>query len=141
FESLNMAVVLKLPMIFVFENNGYGEGTGHDYAVGSGDIAGRAAAFGMPAEKVDGSDFFAVYEAMGRAVARARNGDGPSAIEAVALRWHGHFEGDAMNYRAADEVARLREDSDPLVKFRARILDQVSEDELAGIDAQVRAEI
>ena len=62
FEAINMAVVLKLPVIFVFENNGFGEGTAHDYAVGSKDIAGRAAGFGLPAEKVDGTDFFAVYE-------------------------------------------------------------------------------
>src|SRR5690606_36472046 len=60
FEAINMAVVLKLPVIFVIENNGFGEGTAHDYAVGSKDIAGRAAGFGLPAEKVDGTDFFAV---------------------------------------------------------------------------------
>ncbi len=57
FEAINMAVVLKLPVIFVFENNGFGEGTAHDYAVGSKDIAGRAGGFGLPAEKVDGTDF------------------------------------------------------------------------------------
>ena len=64
FEAINMAVVLKLPVIFVFENNGFGEGTAHDYAVGSKDIAGRAAGFGLPAEKVDGTDFFAVLSAI-----------------------------------------------------------------------------
>ena len=61
FESMNFAVVLQLPAIFVYENNGYGEATGVSYAVGSDDIAGRAAAFGMPGIKVDGADFFAVH--------------------------------------------------------------------------------
>lgn len=141
FESLNMAVVLQLPVIFVFENNGFAEATGHDYAVGSRDIAGRAAGFGMPAEKVDGTDFLAVYEAVGRAVERARQGGGPSVIEAVAYRWHGHYEGDAMRYRAPEEVARLREVSDPLKIFVEKIRGQVDEQELAAIDAEVRAAI
>src|SRR5690348_3550261 len=79
FEALNMAVVLKLPAIFVFENNQYGEGTGWSYAVGSGDIAGRARGFGLPAVKVSGDDFFAVHEAAWEAVERARAGGGPSA--------------------------------------------------------------
>ena len=73
FEAMNMAVVLKVPAIFVFENNGYSEHTGKDYAVGSKDIAGRARGFGMPAEKCDGADFFSVYEAAGRLIERARD--------------------------------------------------------------------
>ena len=87
FEAMNLAVVLKAPTIFVFENNGYGEHTGASYAVGSGDIAGRARGFGMAAEWVDGADFFAVYEAMGRAVERAKRGEGPSTIEATITRY------------------------------------------------------
>ena len=102
-----MAVVLQLPAIFIFENNGYGEGTGHDYAVGGRDIAGRAAGFGLPAVTVDGTDFFAVYDATSEAVKRAREGGGPSVIEAKAFRWHGHFEGDPALYRAEGEVQRL----------------------------------
>src|SRR3546814_5988375 len=62
FEAMNMAVVLDLPIVFVIENNGFGEATGTDYAVGAPDIAARAASFGMPAVKVDGTDFFAVYD-------------------------------------------------------------------------------
>src|SRR5262249_56434855 len=62
FEAMNLAVVLRLPAIFVFENNRYGEGPGHDYAVGSKDIAGRARGFGLPSVKVDGTDFLAVRE-------------------------------------------------------------------------------
>lgn len=141
FEAMNMAVVLKLPAVFVFENNGFGEATGHDYAVGGRDIASRAAGFGMPAVKVDGTDFFAVYEAAAQAVERARNGEGPSAIEAVAHRWHGHFEGDPMLYRADGEVERLRREHDPLQHFIQRIGDQLSAEELRAIDDEVQAQV
>jgi TPP-dependent pyruvate/acetoin dehydrogenase alpha subunit len=81
FEAMNMAVVLKAPAIFVFENNGYSEHTGVSYAVGSGDITERSRAFGMPATKADGADFFSVYEATREAVERARNGGGPSEAQ------------------------------------------------------------
>jgi len=79
FEAMNMAVVLQLPALFVIENNGYGEGTAVEYAVGAKDLARRAAGFGMPAVKVDGRDFFAVYDAAASAVTRARAGGGPSS--------------------------------------------------------------
>jgi len=138
---MNMAVVLKLPTVFVFENNGFGEATGHDYAVGGRDIANRAASFGMPAVKVDGTDFFAVYEAVAVAVERARNGEGPSAIEAVAHRWHGHFEGDPMLYRADGEVERLRRDNDPLQIFSKQVEGQISAEELQAIDDEVQAQV
>jgi len=123
FEAMNLAVVLKLPVIFLFENNGFGEGTGHDYAVGSRDIRARAEAFGMPAERVDGRDFFAVHHAVREAVERARAGRGPSAVETVARRFHGHFIGDPMHYRTADERSRTMRDDDPLKIFRTRVAD------------------
>ena len=137
FEAMNMAVVLNLPVVFVFENNGFGEATGHDYAVGSRDIAGRAGGFGLPAVKVDGTDFFAVHEAAEQAIARARNGDGPSVIEAVARRWFGHYEGDAAAYFAGGEIEALRENNDPLNNFRTAVQGTVSADELEGIDNEV----
>ena len=121
FEAMNLAVVLKLPAIFVFENNQYGEGTGVGYAVGSHDIAGRAAGFGLPAVKVNGDDFFAVHEAAEEAVARARSGGGPSAIEVDTCRFYGHHSGDAQLYRTRDEVRRLREERDCLKHFRRRV--------------------
>ncbi|UXL39116.1 thiamine pyrophosphate-dependent dehydrogenase E1 component subunit alpha [Pseudomonas fragi] len=139
FEAMNMAVVLQLPVIFMFENNGFGEATGHDYAVGGRNIAQRAAGFGMPAVKVDGTDFFSVYEAVAVAVERARAGEGPTAIEAVAHRWYGHFEGDPMLYRADGEVERLRKDSDPLQIFSQHVAGQISPEELQTIDAEVNA--
>jgi TPP-dependent pyruvate/acetoin dehydrogenase alpha subunit len=138
FEAMNMAVVLRVPVIFVLENNGYSEHTGAAYAVGSRDLAGRSRAFGMPAECVDGADYHAVYAAMGRAVAHAKSGQGPSTIEATITRFYGHFEGDPQNYRAKDEVARLRETMDCLKRFRARNeADRgVPPEELDAIDAE-----
>ena len=121
FEALNMAVVLNLPAIFVFENNNIGEGTGADYAVGSRDIAGRAAGFGLPVEKVDGRDFFAVHEAFGACAERARSGGGPSGLEASAPRFYGHFEGDPQLYRGDGEVDGLRANSDCLKVYRKRV--------------------
>lgn len=139
FEAMNMAVVLQLPVIFMFENNGFGEATGHDYAVGGRNITQRAAGFGMTAVKVDGTDFFAVYEAVSEAVERARNGGGPTAIEAIAHRWYGHFEGDPMLYRADGEVERLRQESDPLKIFSQHVAGQISPQELQAIDDEVTA--
>ena len=141
FESLNMAVVLKLPMIFMYENNGYAEFTGAAYHLGGGDILERAKSFGMPGEKVDGTDFFAVYEAVGKAVSRARDGGGPSAIEAKALRYYGHFEGDPQLYRAKDEVKQLRENADPIDNFIKQVTDsgQLTSGELTAIDAEILA--
>ena len=121
FEAMNLASVLKLPVLFVFENNGYAEFTGVDYHCGGGDIAGRAEGFGMPSYKLDGSDFFAVQEAAAEAVERARRGDGPSAIECYAKRWYGHFEGDPQHYRTKEELETIREDSDPLKIFRQKV--------------------
>ncbi len=140
FESLNMAVVLKLPCIFVFENNGYGEGTGVDYHVGSKDIGGRAAAFGMPMEKVDGADIFAVQEAAARAIDRARRGEGPSTIEAAIGRFYGHYEGDPQVYRGEGEVEDLKANRDCLKIFRNKTIGDGSlkAEELDAVDTEVQ---
>jgi pyruvate dehydrogenase E1 component alpha subunit len=147
FEAMNMAVVLKVPALFVFEDNGYSEHTGASYAVGSRDIAGRSRGFGMPAEKCDGADFFSVYETAGRLIERARRGEGPATLEATITRFYGHFEGDPQLYRAKDEVKRQRESMDCLKNFRARVtaegwlaaarLDAIDAEVLAVIDAAV----
>src|SRR5690349_20985018 len=139
FEALNMAVVLQLPAIFVFENNQYGEGTGFSYHCGSRDIAGRAGGFGLPAVKVDGDDFFAVYEAAYEAVERARGGGGPSVIEVDTCRFYGHHSGDAQLYRGKDEVRRLREERDCLKHFRRRVTEAAlpDSDELNAVDDEV----
>ena len=147
FESMNLASVLKLPVLFVFENNGYAEFTGIDYHCGGGDIAGRAEGFGMPSYKLDGSDFFAVQEAASEAVDRARKGEGPSAIECIAKRWYGHFEGDPQHYRTKEELETIRRDFDPLTIFRQKVeeaglvdskdLNLIDEDLLSQVTAAV----
>ncbi|MCZ8132383.1 MAG: thiamine pyrophosphate-dependent dehydrogenase E1 component subunit alpha [Steroidobacteraceae bacterium] len=139
-EALNFSAVLKLPMIFLYENNGYAEFTGAGYHLGGADIAKRAASFGMPAEKVDGVDFFAVYDAVGRAVAHARAGKGPYAVEAFAYRWYGHFEGDMQKYRDPKEVDRLRAAQCPLARFESRATAEFDIDvsELREIDEEIQ---
>ncbi len=145
---MNLAVVLKLPAIFVIENNGYGEGTGADYHCGAKgpdgkpDFAGRARGMGMPAVAVDGHDFVAVYDAMREAAERARAGEGPSAIETRCARFYGHFVGDPQLYRSKAELAAVRA-KDPLKAFRERmasagLLDAAA---LDAVDAEVLAEI
>jgi pyruvate dehydrogenase E1 component alpha subunit len=139
FEAMNLAVVLGLPAIFVFENNGYGEGTGVSYAVGADSIAERAAGFGLPARTVDGHDFFAVFEAAREAIERARAGGGPSAIEIQCMRQYGHFIGDAQAYRSKAELDQCRA-QDPLEIFRQRVEEEgrLEQALLDGIDDECR---
>ncbi|MFC5993075.1 thiamine pyrophosphate-dependent dehydrogenase E1 component subunit alpha [Pseudonocardia hispaniensis] len=137
-ESLNLASIWSLPAIFVAENNGYAETTSSNWSVATDDIADRAAAFGMPGVIVDGFDFFAVHEAAGEAVARAREGGGPTLIEVKFTRYFGHFEGDQQLYRG-DEVAHAREQLDCLKRFRARVTEggQLTSEQLDAVDAEV----
>ena len=120
-ESLNLSSIWKLPCIFVIENNGYAEATSCKYSVACQDIADRANGFNMPGVTVDGHDFFAVYEAAGEAIRRAREGGGPTLIECKVNRYFGHFEGDAQTYREPDEVKKIREARDCLTNFAKRV--------------------
>lgn len=148
FEAMNMAVVLRAPVIFAFENNHYSEHTGDRYAVGAKNMASRAAAFGMLARQVDGCDFFATYDTMAEVIAHCRAGNGPAAVEFDTERFFGHFEGDPQRYRGPGEVERLRETRDCLKNFRATALghrllpadalDEVDEEVLALIDSAVQ---
>ena len=139
-ESYNLAKVWNLPAIFVVEDNGYAETTASEWSVGGSQLK-RADAFGMPGHKVDGHDIFAVYDAAREAVERARAGDGPSLIHVKLNRYYGHFEGDAMTYRAPDEVERLRKNSDALQNFRARVTETglLEAGQLDEIDGEVQA--
>ena len=137
-ESLNLASVWKLPAVFVVEDNGYSESTAAAYSV-AGDIVKRAEGYGMPGTFVDGTDFFAVHEVAGEAIARARAGDGPSLIHCEVPRFHAHFEGDAQTYRGPGEVEALRRDKDVLIGFRARVTEAglLEAEQLDAIDAEV----
>ncbi|HHK1506638.1 TPA: thiamine pyrophosphate-dependent dehydrogenase E1 component subunit alpha [Pseudomonas aeruginosa] len=143
FEAMNLAAVWNLPCLFVAENNGYAEATAANWSVACDHIADRAAGFGMPGVTVDGFDFFAVHEAAGAAIERARAGEGPSLIEVKLIRYYGHFEGDAQTYRDPDEVKHYRETRDCLKQFRERTCHAglLSASDLDAIDAEVEARI
>ena len=120
-ESLNLAAVWNLPAIFVVENNGYAESTSRDYAVAVDSYVDRAAGFGLPGITVDGTDFFAVHEAAGEIIRRAREGGGPSLLECKMIRFFGHFEGDAQTYRGKGELDDIRANRDCIKKFSAAV--------------------
>ena len=103
-EALNLASVWKLPVIFVCENNGYGISVSQARHQAITDVSVRASAYNMPGVTVDGNDVFAVYEAVGEAVSKARKGQGPTLIECKTYRWRGHFEGDPTVYRPEGEL-------------------------------------
>ncbi|MGH7332393.1 MAG: thiamine pyrophosphate-dependent dehydrogenase E1 component subunit alpha [Candidatus Rokuibacteriota bacterium] len=137
-ESLNLAAVWNLPAIFVVENNGYAESTSRDYAVAVDSYVDRAAGFGLPGVTVDGTDFFAVYEAAGEIIKRAREGGGPALLECKMIRFFGHFEGDAQTYRGPGEVEDIRANQDCIKKFIATVIAAgvVKPSELDAIDQQ-----
>ncbi|MDT9537530.1 thiamine pyrophosphate-dependent dehydrogenase E1 component subunit alpha [Streptococcus mutans] len=117
-ECLNMASIWKLPVVFVNENNLFAESTPQWYSSASATIAERALAYDMPGVRVNGKDLFAVYQVAKEAVERARSGQGPTLIEAVTYRDHGHFEGDEQKYKAPDGEEKDWADVDPLEVFR-----------------------
>lgn len=117
-ECLNMASIWQLPIVFVNENNLFAESTPQWYTTASNTIAERAAAYNMPGVRVDGKDVVAVYQTTGEAIARARRGEGPTLIECVTYRDHGHFEGDEQNYKAQTGEEKELAEVDPLDVFR-----------------------
>lgn len=122
-EALNLAAVWRLPVLFVVENNLYGEATPYEFVTPVRDLADRAAAYAMPCAVVDGMDFFAVYETAGEAVCRARAGEGPTLIECKTYRYFGHYVGDSLAYRHQDETDAHRA-RDPLVLFERRVVEE-----------------
>ena len=118
-EAMNLAAIWKLPVVFVCENNQFAESTPVGYHCAATSIADRAASYNIPGVLLDGYDVLAVREAAGEAVARARRGEGPSLLEAKTWRYFGHFEGDQVTYRTAEQSAAYRE-HDPLVLFASQ---------------------
>lgn len=141
-ESINLASIWKLPVVFVCENNLYGISMSQARHQAIQDVADRAVAYNIPGVVVDGNDIFAVYEAATEAVARARSGQGPTLIECKTYRHKGHFEGDPTTYRPSDEVQEWMM-KDPLPRAAAYLLDNdiVTEEELKRIDAEIVKEI
>jgi TPP-dependent pyruvate/acetoin dehydrogenase alpha subunit len=123
-EFVNFAAIQTLPLIAICENNQYAVETYVGRATAAISIAERAAGFGLPSQQVDGQDVCAVYEAVVAARARALEGGGPSFIEMVTYRYHGHNTGEIANYRTAEEVERWRIAMDPIERLRGALEQQ-----------------
>lgn len=142
-EGINLAAIWDLPVIFVAENNGYGEATPFEYASSCKQIADRAVAYNIPGVRVDGKDVVAVYQAAQEAVERARRGEGPTLIECITYRNYGHFEGDAQTYKKDEDKKTHESEKDAIVQFKQYILEQklLSSDELTAIENAVEQAI
>jgi len=141
-ESINMAAVWKLPVIYLCENNQYGMSMSVKRANSAADIADRAVAYGIPGDTVDGMDALAVYEAVQRAVVHARAGSGPTLINALTYRYYGHSKSDKQRYRTKEEVEawKLR---DPIPAFRDRLIAAgiLTADEAAALEVKAQQAI
>jgi pyruvate dehydrogenase E1 component alpha subunit len=145
-ESLNMAAIWTLPVVYVCENNQYAMSFSVKKAFAIERISDRAAGYGMPGVTVDGNDLMAVYEAVSQAVKRARRGKGPSLIENVTYRWRGHSKSDVNRYRTREEIEAWKQKC-PIKHFRARLIeegvlteekaDRIKQEAYAAIDAAV----
>ena len=139
-ESLNLAALWKLPVVFVIEDNDWGISVHRNDSTSVSSNADRAAGYGIPGVRVEGNDVEAIHAAAGAAVARARSGEGPSLIEIHTLRLRGHFEGDAQGYRPELEDVPGR---DPIPAYERKLLDAgaVTEADLAEIRAWAEKEV
>jgi 2-oxoisovalerate dehydrogenase E1 component len=140
-EGINLATIWDLPVLFVCENNQYATEVPFAYASGNPDVGNRGSAYGLPSVIVDGNDVSAVYAAAGKAVARARAGDGPTLIECKTYRTRAHAEGMRDGgYRTAEEVEQWKT-RDPITLHREWLLDEgdADEDRLIAIENEVQA--
>jgi len=139
YESFNLAALLKLPCIFIIENNKYGMGTSVERASASRDLSKNGAPWAIPGEQVNGMDVLAVKEAGERAVAHCRAGKGPYLLEMKTYRYRGHSMSDPAKYRTREEVQRMREQADPIENARKLLLGQgATEAALKAIDDEVK---
>lgn len=139
-ETFNLAMLWKLPVIFICENNNYAMGTSIERTSNVIDIYKLADAYEMPADKIDGMTPEAVHDAVARAVKRAREGDGPTLLEMKTYRYKGHSVSDPQKYRSKEEVEEYK-DQDPINKVASTILDNgfATQNELDAINARVNA--
>ena len=141
-EGLNLAGVLKLPMVVILENNKYAYSTPIEYQTAAPDFACRAQGYGIPSAKVEGNDILAVYEVTREAVERARSGGGTTLIEANTMRMRGHAIHDDAKYVPKEMFAEW-EKKDPIATFAARLRKaKILDDKAAkAIDKEVKAEV
>jgi len=139
YESMNLAAIWGLAVLFVCENNRYAESTPIEYATSTKNPAERATGFNMPGVTVDGQDVFAVYDVAAQAVERARSGQGPTFMVADTYRYHGHYTADnPLRYRLKDEEERFKA-RDCLLNFRKRVIDEqvLDSNALDAIDRKI----
>lgn len=141
-ESLNMASVWSLPVVFVCENNKYGMSTSIERSTAVRSVADRALAYAMPGRTIDGNDVSAVASAVHDGVERARAGDGPTLVEALTYRWRGHSKSDRNRYRTKDEIAEWMS-RDPIPRFTQILSDHgiLAKGEMEELQASVDREI
>lgn len=141
-ESLNMAALWKLPVLFVCENNLYGMSMHVNRATAKLPIAQRAEGYGIPWHYIDGNDLLLVYETMRNAVNRVRQGEGPVLVETETYRYFGHSKSDRNLYRTKEEIDEWRE-LDPILRMRKGLVenDILSEERVAQIDQEALQEI
>ncbi len=142
-EAINMASIWKLPVVFFCENNQYGMSGSVKEMINIENIAERAAAYGIPGVVVDGNDIFAVMQATDEAVKRARNGEGPTLIEAKTYRYKGHSKSDAKKYRTREEEMEWRNERDAIVRMKNALVAEgvFTEEQADAIEQQARTEI
>ena len=141
-ESMNLASLWSLPVIFLFENNHYAVSTKANCSMALCDMQKRAAAYGITSRKVDGNDVEAVHAVSAEIIEDVRKGKGPYLLECETYRIEGHYYGDAMVYRDKAEVEKWRK-KDPILRAEKRLIERdiLSEDECRAIEAEVRAEV
>ena len=142
FESFNIAALMKLPCVYVIENNRYGMGTSVERASASRDLSRNGSPWNIPGVQVDGMDVEAVNAAAEKAVAHCRAGNGPYLMEMLTYRYRGHSMSDPAKYRTREEVQSMREHHDPIDHARAKLLTLgAAEDALKKIEAEIRATV
>jgi pyruvate dehydrogenase E1 component alpha subunit len=142
FESFNLAALMKLPVVYIIENNRYGMGTSIDRASASKDLSKNGAPWGIPGMQVDGMDVLAVRDAGMQAVAHCRGGNGPYLLEMKTYRYRGHSMSDPARYRTREEVQDMREHHDSIQQARQKLQAMgVDEATLKSIEDEVRAQV
>src|SRR5215471_16189681 len=140
YESFNMAALWKLPVLYVIENNKYGMGTSVERASARPDLHSRGEAYGIPGSQADGMDVLTVRAAADKAVAYVRSGKGPYILEMMTYRYRGHSMSDPAKYRSKEEVARVRQERDPIDHLRQLLIDggHADENALKNIDRDIK---
>ncbi|MBR4864971.1 MAG: thiamine pyrophosphate-dependent dehydrogenase E1 component subunit alpha [Oscillospiraceae bacterium] len=146
-ESMNLAALWKLPVIFVCENNHYAISTAVETSTAMGTFYQRAAGYGIPGVRVNGNDVLEVYAAAKEAIDRARRGEGPTFIECDTYRLRGHHEGDEQTYRTKEEVAEVKKNNDCIGRMQKLLMSELNwteaDDEalIKSVDDQVAAAV